>query len=256
MSPPGAGPHRWIGLDGARGGWAAAALTDDGAGELHLVPTVAAALSRWPEAECVFIDMPLGLPSGADRRRCDTLARQLLPGRRSSSIFTPPCRQALAAPDHAAATRINRRVTGRGLSIQAWHLCPRILEVDGLLRERPELRHLVLEAHPELLFTLLSTERDPPSGPPPLPSKRSAEGTRRRREILEKLVPHANELLDSVQVLRRDAAPDDWVDALVLAAVARRTAGRPARLPEPPEVDEHGIPMALAIPEQIPPRNG
>lgn len=246
MTPPEPREVGWLGLDGARGGWAAAALTDDGRCELRLVGTVSEALARWPGVRSVLVDMPIGLPDGPERRRCDVLARRILPGRRSSSVFAPPCREALSAPDHAAANRINRRVAGRGLSIQAWHLAPRIRELDELLDQRKELRHIVLESHPEVLFTLLANDSGSEAGP--LPAKRSPEGARRRRGILEAHLPGACRLLDEVAVPRGKAASDDWVDALVLGIVARRERGGPPRLPEPPEVDGTGIPMALALP--------
>lgn len=239
---------RWLGLDGARGGWAAAALADDGRGLLGLVASVAAALERWPGVKGVLVDMPVGLPGGRAPRRCDVLARRLLRGGRASSVFTPPCRRALAARDHAEASRLNREVTGRGLSIQAWNLAPRIRELDDLLRRRPELRTVVREAHPEVLFALLAAP-----DPPPAEGKRSVAGQVSRRAILRRHLDGVDVLLEQVEVPRRRAAPDDWVDALVLAGVLQRNGGRVATLPDPPEHDDVGVPMALAVPRSAAP---
>lgn len=237
---------RWLGLDGARGGWAAAALTPQGDGELQLVETIEEALLRWPGVQGVLVDMPVGLPGAQPVRRCDRIARKLLPGRRSSSVFSPPCRRALAAADHAQANRINREVTGRGLSVQAWHLAPRIREVDELLRRTPRLQRLILESHPELVFHCLAHRIGPTADP--LPPKRTREGMESRRRILAGLLPSSERLLDDVETPRRSAAADDWIDALVLAVVLRGDDGAPDLLPDPPETDAMGLRMAMAVP--------
>jgi predicted RNase H-like nuclease len=240
------GEVRWLGLDGARGGWAAAGIADDGRGTLQIVDRVGAALARWPRVERVLVDMPVGLPHDARRRRCDTLARALLPGRRGAAVFSPPCRRALAAADHAEASRINRQVTGRGLSIQAWNLAPRIREVDALLEARPELVGVVVEAHPEVVFHRLAGFDEPRSEP--LPPKRTPPGRRVRRTLLERALPGSGDLLDRVRVPRRVAGADDWIDALVLAALLHRAQGDVELLPDPPDRDARGLPMALAVP--------
>ncbi|MFI2366328.1 DUF429 domain-containing protein [Promicromonospora sp. NPDC019610] len=76
------------------------------------------------------IVIPIGMPDGAGHRQADVLAR-LAVGPRWPSVFMTPPRAALTAPDYAAALEIARRVSGKGISRQAWALGPRILEVDA-----------------------------------------------------------------------------------------------------------------------------
>jgi predicted RNase H-like nuclease len=141
---------------------------------------------------------------------------------------------------------VNREVTGRGLSIQAWQLASRIREVEACLRVTPRRMHVVVEAHPELAFHLLAGRSGRERRP--LAPKRSAEGRRQRRDVLECILPSAPALLDAVAIPRREASPDDWVDALVLACVLYRDGGAITLLPDPPERDETGLPMAIAVP--------
>ena len=85
---------RWLcGIDGCRGGWviarAAADLSDL---SFEVAPDLDAIFARGIDS--LAIDIPIGVPDN-EPRVCDAAARQLLRWPRSSSVFSPPARQAL-----------------------------------------------------------------------------------------------------------------------------------------------------------------
>lgn len=240
---------RWAGADGCRAGWVAVGLGPDGApGEVRLASRLEAVLEAWPELELVCVDIPIGLPPcGTEARTCDRLARKELARlgpRRGSSVFPAPSRAALAEASHQAASEANRRCLGRGLSLQSWHIGPKVAEVDALLRARPALRECVVETHPELAFMALA------GGAGPGAPKKSGEGRAQRRAILRGAFPGSDALLDDAlaRYRRSEVARDDLLDALVCALTARHPRARLRTLPDPPARDDEGLPMQIVVP--------
>jgi predicted RNase H-like nuclease len=194
------------GVDGCRGGWVVA--TSDGA--IRVVP-------RFPDVldladGVVGVDMPVGLPDVGRRRACDVEARARL-GPRRSSVFPAPTRDALAATSFADV---------RGLSLQAWHLVPKVREVDAVWTAR------VVEVHPELVLAVLG-------GAPMARPKRTAEGRAERLAVLG---------LSSVSRLP-GAAPDDVIDALACLHGALRVAAGTALVLGDASLDARGRPMRI-----------
>jgi predicted RNase H-like nuclease len=227
------------GVDGCRGGWvvalSAAIATAGGAladVEVTVVPTFAEVLRLG--AAIVAVDIPIGLPD-AGARACDVSARRLL-GPRRSSVFPAPVRAALDA--HAqgweATLAASRAAAGTGLSRQAFHLLPKVAEVDDALAVGPGAR--VVEAHPELAFVRLA-------GEPPAHPKRVAEGRAHRIALLRPVVPHVDDLLRDRP---RGCAADDLLDALALLGTARRLRDGTAELLGDGSVDRPGRPMQIA----------
>jgi predicted RNase H-like nuclease len=112
-----------LGVDGCRAGWLAVrAESSDGRLALAyaLYPRFAPILEQHPDAAAIAVDMPMGLyESGRARARpCDQVARQRL-GRRACCVFLPPTRAMLCAESYAPLRTL-------GLSVQAYHLIPRI----------------------------------------------------------------------------------------------------------------------------------
>jgi len=85
---------------------------------VELINLAALLRKRPPDLAYLAIDIPIGLLDGS--RACDKAARKLLGWPRRNSVFSPPCRAALSAKNHAVATAMNLRMTGKGLSQQAW----------------------------------------------------------------------------------------------------------------------------------------
>jgi predicted RNase H-like nuclease len=235
----------FVGVDGCRAGWLAVSLGPapaPGRAEPWECSLWSSMAELWKglasRATLVLVDMPMGLPwPGNPARECDTLARKHL-GPRRSSVFSPPCREALDARTHEAACAMNRRVLGRGLSIQAYNILPKIRELDDLVRSKPGARERLREAHPELAFLAMG------GGPRPA-NKKTAEGAADRAGLLRGRFAAAPEFFAAAASAFRasQAGRDDAADALALALSARR--GGLVSLGGGAQVDLLGIPMAI-----------
>jgi predicted RNase H-like nuclease len=235
----------WVaGVDGCRGGWFVLMAGVTKAAE-HPVQ-VASRLCRdfrevlaLPEQPVIItVDMPIGLlarpsPGG---RVCDWQARKLLRRPRASSVFSPPTRAGLAALSYADVAQLN----GAGMSKQAFHILPKIREVDQAIT--PRHQRSVVEAHPELAFMNLA-------GSPMRHNKKTLEGRDKRMRLLRGVF--GNCFQDPAR-LRREypatkVALDDVIDAYVLANLAERIwRGVGNRVPEgQPPKDSRGLRMEI-----------
>ncbi|MGE3539465.1 MAG: DUF429 domain-containing protein [Candidatus Tectimicrobiota bacterium] len=229
------------GVDGCKAGWVvvlAHPLTRDARQHQVMVcAQFAEVLALTPAPTVLAVDMPIGLldvpqPGG---RTCDRLARQVL-GRRASSVFTPPARTLLDATSYA-------QVRDYGLSIQSFHILPKIREVDRLMT--PVLQQRLYEAHPELAFARLA-------GQPMRARKNMVAGREERLQTLERsTIPFlANIRLACALALqhypRRQLAPDDVLDAFALLHTAWCIVqGQAYCLPSPAPCDARGLRMEI-----------
>lgn len=221
------------GIDGARGGWVVAELTDADTSirfQPEFAPTVDALCSSALAA--AVVDMPIGL-SADGQRPADREARDLL-GPRRATFFPTPVRAVLMYDQWEDANQASREASGKGLSKQAWNLVPKIREIDDLWS--CDLSDLLSEGHPEVSFAAMAGS--------PLTSKKSTtDGRAARIELLiEHVDRNARELVDG--------CPTSWqgdaVDALALAWTARRLVTGEAHVLGG-ELDERGRPMRLVI---------
>jgi predicted RNase H-like nuclease len=190
-------------------------------------------------SDLTLIDIPIGLKSsGSEERHCDREARKLL-GKRASSVFPAPCRQALECRDYAEASSVNQSATGRKLSRQSWAIVLKIYEVDSVVRGLPERRKL-REMHPELCFMALN------GGEPMGHNKKKAAGQTERLAVLSRYRPDAETIFQEARTgwLKKDLANDDILDALVGAVVASHPDWL-VSLPTVPEEDDVGLPMEM-----------
>lgn len=232
----------YLGCDGCKAGWFCAGI--DARGQLghRLLASIAELETGWRDSRQVLIDIPIGLPGPATpARQCDRLARKRLGPGRGPSVFAPPARATLAAGDYRAALAINRQQTGKGISKQAWNIAPKIREVDEFLRRHPAWRGRLRESHPEIGFLMLN------QGQPMRHNKKTPAGQAERLAVLGRVVPGVMEWFETVQLEypRRAVVADDILDALVLAVIAWRGAGRYRTLPDSPPRDEAGLPMEM-----------
>ena len=224
---------RVLGVDGARGGWAGALVTlpDGGRGRPQVewlrLATFTDVLAVG--ADAVGVDMPIGLPARG-RRSCDLLAKTLL-GRAHPRVFLAPPRGVLGATTYAEAGAVHRELTGGlGLSVQTWHLVPKIREVDLATTAEDDQRQA--EVHPELSLAQLAGLGDGQA----LPSKKIAPGRAARLAVLADWCPD----------LTGVPAGDDGLDALAVAwSTQRWLAGTARTLPGVPERDEQGRVMRV-----------
>ena len=218
------------GADGCRTGWVICRRDASGALAVSIVKTLAVACEG---LSVLAVDMPIGF---VDRprppRSCEVEARRLLPGK-TSSVFPTPARPVLSCETYDEANALSRSL-GVGLTRQTFHLFDKMNEVDGLLRDRPDLRPVLHEAHPELAFARLNGER------PVLSRKRTPEGHAERRRLLE-----AHGFPCPVERLP-GAARDDILDAIAVCRTALLIAGgRARRLGSADARDAAGLPMNI-----------
>ena len=240
----------WVaGVDGCRAGWIAVLKNvESGTWRFRFAPTLGEIVDAEERPRIIAIDMPTGFADCAEHggRPCERAARGLLVGK-TSSVFPTPCRAALEATTHAEASAINRRSgpTGVGLTRQAFHLFPKMRELDALLRSRPAVVARVFEAHPELAFMRMN------DGRPALAPKRTAEGQRLRQRLLAR---HGFTATAKAWVTHRHGASlrvsqagiDDALDAAAVCRTALLIHHREAtHLPDTIAHDRHGLPMAI-----------
>lgn len=179
----------------------------------------------------VGIDIPIGLPL-VGVRQADVLARRVV-GKRASSVFATPVREALLAASHADASAVNLRATGKGISQQAYALARKILEVDAWA---PTAGCAVIEVHPEVCFATMA-------GRPLAHPKSTWAGGEERRGLLAAV---GMAVAGDIGPAGEFAAVDDVLDAAAVAWTASRYAdGRATAYPDPPEVFGAGRPTAI-----------
>jgi predicted RNase H-like nuclease len=223
---------RVLGVDACKAGWVGV-LVHGGRVAAYVAAGIAELVADAGDLDAVAVDMPIGLPDDG-RRRADELAWRAL-GPRRASIFMTPVRAALADPDYAAASAENARLTGSGISRQAFGLRPKLLQVDEWVRRT---RRRVVEAHPELSFAELA-------GAPLATRKLTWAGAQARRRLLAEA---GIRLPDDLGEAGERAAVDDVLDAAAVAWTARRVAsGRARCVPDPPQTFSDGLAAAIWI---------
>ena len=236
----------FLGVDGCRAGWIAAVMGTAGDGVpfvFELFPSFRELWARRGAAASMLIDIPIGLASRSGPvRRTDAFARSLLPGK-GSSVFTPPCREAVYAPDIGSGRRLNLEILGKSFSVQAWNIVPKIREMDLFFAAHPGAAGVVLESHPEIAFAMLA-------GTPLRSKKRTPEGFAERLDLLRPRLPGMDAALAGAlegegRFPRAALGRDDLLDAAVLALAAREGYGRLRALPGPRERDERGLPLCI-----------
>lgn len=215
-------------MDGVPGGWVVARVGDGV--RWTVCPDAAAVLAATAGCVAVGVDIPLGLPPVGVRRACDVAAAAEL-GRARAAVFACPPREVLAEPTYAGACAVARRLTGRAISLQSFHIGPKIREWDAL----PDRPAHVVEVHPELALRRMAPDVD-------FASKRTARGAGQRIAALHRHLDVAGALSD----LPAGARLDDVLDALAAAWSARRWAGGRAQVLGR-ERDDRGRPMFVAV---------
>ena len=189
----------------------------------------------------VTVDIPIGLPA-SNVRSADRKARALLKPGRTSSVFNAPPLCTLGAKSYEDALKWSRDQTGRGLSRQAYALCPKIREVRDVLEVKDFLHGDYLraaEVHPEVSFQAMA-------GKPMSFHKSLQAGIAERLELLESHFPN----IVDVAVRANVTGPphpglDDVLDAVAAAWTARRLIQGKAKRLGGCERDPDGYPMNI-----------
>ncbi|RDC72872.1 DUF429 domain-containing protein [Rhodovulum sp. 12E13] len=194
-------------------------------------------------AEVVALDIPIGLMDGPDDgpRPADKAARRFLSERNidriagvGSRVFPSPTRAHLAilAAGGTYGDLLGHFRKGQHISKQCFMICPRIIEIDALCRADPDAP--LWESHPEIGFAHRAGRT--------LPSKHRPEGLRARQDLLSEAGFDLARLAAALPDGRRHWAPDDLLDACMLALTGTRMArGTHAGLPNLTDRDSHGL---------------
>ncbi|MCX6508959.1 MAG: DUF429 domain-containing protein [Actinobacteria bacterium] len=194
------------GADVWKGKWVVVILNDGHFSRGFVAATFAEVVENLDEVSIIGVDIPIGLPTGADRRASDTEARAFVGSRRNSVFFTPSA-ELLDCATAVEANQLARRLNIPGISAQTFALKKQILAVQPFA-ERDER---IYEVHPEVSFREACGEEL-------LWSKSSWNGQMIRRSIL------AERGIDLPQVLPElgGADPSDILDASIVAWSASR----------------------------------
>ena len=175
------------GVDGCKRGWVWFKLYDSGRTKTELVNLVDVLQRRPDGLRAVAIDIPIGLLDAS--RACDKAARQRLGWPRRNSVFSPPCRAALAGVDYAEMCNINKSIVGARLTKQSCAIVPKIKEVDDAIT--PAHQSWVFEVHPEVCFWHFAGEKAMEH------KKKSRAGREERLRVLTRYLPGIAEHLAS-----------------------------------------------------------
>ena len=235
----------WLaGVDGCPAGWIAAFVRPEGDEvRITVVPRFADVVAE--ARGIVAVDMPIGLPerTGVGGRAAENAVRPLL-GARQSSVFSVPSRAAIYALDYAASCTAALATSDppRKVSKQLFNIAPKIREIDAVLRADAALVPRAFEVHPELAFWRLNGERALD-----LPKKVKSRCHEPGLDLRRRLLIAAGLPAAAVGAKPpKGAGPDDLIDALACAAIARRLRAGTARpFPNPPPHDAYGLPMAI-----------
>jgi len=237
----------WLaGVDGCPAGWLVAFVRPQGEETRVRIVSAFADIPALPELPAIVaVDMPIGLPDRAGRggRAAENAVRPLL-GQRQSSVFSVPSRAAAHAADYAEARRIALATSEPPKSVakQLFNIAPKIREVDAALRAEPVFAQRVFEVHPELAFWRLNGER-PLAEPKKVKNRCYEPGLALRRDLLIAAGLPPGTVASAPP---SGAGPDDLLDALACAVIARRIrAGLARPFPDPPPRDSCGLPMAI-----------
>lgn len=192
--------------------------------------------------DCIFIDIPVGIPEESYTRECDELLRKELGSDYHSSVFDPPIRPALYAPTYAEACVQSYAVTDKKVSLQAWNISDKIKQVDQLLQQNSSYPEKIYESHPELLFRILNGWESVQQ------RKQTRKGMKHRLNLLKSVREESESIYRALKenFRRKEVGEDDIVDAMVLAHFAHQSTKFEIRqLPENPSEDTKGFTMAI-----------
>jgi predicted RNase H-like nuclease len=232
-----------VGVDGCRAGWIAVISTHELTPEVRTFPRFEDIIELLPDDAVVAVDMPIGLPNRtiAGGRGPERAVRPYL-GMRQSSVFSIPSRSAVFAENYRECCELARATSEppRKVSKQAFHLFPRIREIDAVIGESNQ--HRIREVHPELAFWRLNDECAMRL-PKKIRGRINPAGMEERRAVLVRSgLPEAFVRMKPP----RGAATDDLLDACACMAVAARiVSGHAAPFPNPPLRDARGLDMAI-----------
>lgn len=252
--------HVAVGVDATPDGWVAVRYHDRDYHSVHRYPDDAGDESSafealWQEhsdADCLLVDVPIGLPSDDPARKPEVEARKHLDNRQSS-VFNVPIRDILNEDEYASANQTQKDVADKGLMQQTFNITHRIREVDSHLRDDDvgdATQDRVREAHPEVCFWALNDDDQDMRFSK---SSQPAAAHWERVGVLatahddpdafhDALADAGNALLDWDDP---QLSNDDLLDAFALAVTASPLTDEFETLPDDPDADSEGLDMEM-----------
>ena len=134
---------------------------------------------------------------------------------------------------------LQRSIDGRGLTLQAFHILPKIRELDDYIVADPNRQASIFEIHPEVSFALWN------DGKPMDYNKVRSAGRSERETLIDAEWSGQRERLWAA-VRDQGCGRDDLNDAFAaLWTVRRIAAGQAVRMPVVLEQDERGVRMEI-----------
>ncbi len=228
-----------VGIDGCKYGWVVVTINNSCDYSVKLIKNIDEILNI--QADVYIVDMPIGLKErGSDERACDKLIRRLLQPNRGSSVFPAPARKSIYTNSYEEATKVNRMLTGKGLSKQSHAIIPKIKEVEQFILEHKYLVNSLYESHPEVCFAEIM-------GSPCKNNKKSLEGELERINILKEFF-NIQMMLSEFRFTKKDVVIDDIIDASVLAVTGLFGILNGFKtFPDNPPMDSQGLKMSITV---------
>lgn len=234
-----------VGVDGCPKGWFTISLDQAGQYHFNIFDHINALWQEYSNSSIILIDIPIGLPHWR-RRLCDVEARKIL-GKRGSSVFPAPSREAIHNPDYESACKANQKVLGKKLSLQAWNISSKIKQVDDLMCYNEGARQRIRESHPEICFWALA------GGKSMIYNKKTEPGVEERLRLLKEIDPIFEQIFNEAMKFfrRKDLAKDDILDAIVLAITAASPLDTIRTIPKTPEKDLKDLLMEIVYTDRF-----
>lgn len=230
------------GVDACKGGWMVAKSASWPCREvpvLAVCPDFRTVLALTGDCRRVAVDIPIGIPSGKQVRRCDLEAKEFLRthDHNPAAVFFTPPRESLPAQTAPEFQKLHKMARKVGAGYPVWGIVKKIMEADDSMTAK--LQERIIEFHPEVAWLRLAGQN--------LSSKHDDEGISERKRILLRFVPDLERVMRWKDTLGRAAAHDDLLDALVGIAVAKASLNNsPYRLPAgKAETDATGLRMEI-----------
>jgi len=228
------------GIDGCKSGWIMVKHTGVDY-QFGVYPDIRQLFAENPDIDRSLIDIPVGLSSQSFNRTIDASLKKTL-GVRHSTVFVPPSREAAYLTDYEAAKAKNITVTGKSLSIQAFHISRKIKEVDEYIQKHLNLQ--IIESHPEFCFKHLN------GSDTLLSKKKSIQGEFERLSILSKYDERLLLLYEKIRgnTLKKTVTNDDIIDAMCLCLVNQLAGHKGLQiLKDENDTDEKGISIGIGF---------
>lgn len=235
--------YRCVGIDACKGKWVAVHISNSEF-DVRKFCTIDEICQAYPSCDTYIIDIPIGLPESSAELRPDKFVKKML-GKKGSSIFEVPCRQAIYSENKFDARNRNIEIMGKSLSEQSLGISKAIKQIDEFLLEKPEWKNKLLESHPEFCFSKLNNSH------PIIEDKKTFEGQNARLDVLRRYYPNANQVIEKfLKDVPYRKKTDDVIDALCLAVIGKEMLAKGAKtIPEEPAQDNRGIVMQMVYAE-------